>query len=93
MTIAVTARYVAPPYHPRHDKHFKARVLADLLEHAGDYRQLGRLLAPDCPSWDRCCAVRDAVVYHRRHGYEIVGDRQQGYKLVSGQLSLVGELA
>lgn len=77
------------PVHPRHDKRFKSRVLAELYAHPGEYRQLGRLLAPDCPSWDRCCVVRDAVAYWRRRGFVIEGDRARGYRLVAGQLSLV----
>jgi len=74
--------------HPRHDPCFKDTLLADLITHQGQYRPLGRLYCPDVPSWDRCCAVRDAVVYWRRNGYEIEGDRRQGYRLVAGQLPL-----
>jgi len=64
--------------HPRHDPAFKDRILADLEHHAGEYRPLGRLYAPDCPSFERCTAVRDAIDHWRRRGYTIEGRRTGG---------------
>lgn len=88
MSEAVLERPTTADYNPRHDAMWKARLLVDLLEHPGEWRPLGRLYAPDVASFERCCMVRDAVAYWRRHGYEVEGDRAQGYRLVGGQLSL-----
>lgn len=92
-TAVLEAPHLAEDYNPRHDRDFKVRLLLDLIDHAGEWRPLGRLYAPEVASFERCCMVRDAIAYWRRHGYEIAGDRALGYKLVSGQLSLDGELA
>jgi len=72
-----------PTPNPRHDRDFVDACLIDLMQHYGHWRRLGRLYAPDAPSFERCCAVRDAVECGRRIGMVIEGDFGRGYRLVA----------
>lgn len=93
-----TPKYAPPTeYNPRHDRHFRDRVLADLKAHWGQWRQLGRLYAPTVDSAERALAVRDVIVYWRHRGYIIEGDvpghASRGYRVLVGPLSLWEESA
>ena len=77
----MSASPAACPPHPRCDRAFIDRCIWDLVTHAGEWRQLGRLYAAHVPSFDRCCMVREAVDWGRRVGFEIEGDRRRGYRV------------
>lgn len=68
--------------HPRHDPSFVDRILDDLTDHRGAWRQLGRLYAAHIPSFDRCCVVREAVDWARKLGMVVEADRRRGYRFV-----------
>jgi len=70
------------PANPRHDVTFIDTCIVDLLRHWGSYRRLGLLYAAHVPSFERCCMVREAVVWGRKLGFTIEGDRRRGYRVV-----------
>ena len=60
-------------------------LINDLIAHAGEWRNLGRLYLPDVPSYERCVMVRDRIEVGRRRGLVIEGDRGRGYRFVRFQ--------
>lgn len=70
------------PSNPRWDSDFVDRCLVDLMQHWGHWRRLGLLYAAKVPSFERCCAVREAVDWGKRLGMLIEGDRRRGYRIV-----------
>lgn len=77
--------YTTPPDNPRWDPTFVDRCLDDLTDHRGQWRRLGRLHAAECPSFDRCCAVRDAVDWGLKLGMIIEAERGRGYRFTGNR--------
>jgi len=74
---------------PRHDPCFQSRVVLDLLQHFGEWRPLGRILAPDWPSFERNKVVGEAVNRARRLGFVIEAKRGRGYRLTGFVMPVV----
>lgn len=74
--------HISPPArHPRWDPGFADRCINDLMQHLGQWRDLGGLYASHIESFERCTVVRDAIAGARRVGLIIEGDRRLGYRL------------
>ena len=80
--VAESTTQPEPCENPRWDPTFVDRCLDDLTDHRGEWRRLGQLYAAKCPSFERCCAVRDAVDWGKKLGMVIEGDRSRGYRFV-----------
>lgn len=80
---AVTGRVA--PYNPFCDESFVDDVIADLLDHRGEWRHPGRLVLElrggDCDPTDLAIATYKAVEAARRVGFQIEGDKVLGYRL------------
>lgn len=68
--------------HPRCDADFIDRCLWDLIEHAGEWRRLGRLYCPSLESFERSWIIHDVVEWGRKCGMLIEGERGSGHRLV-----------
>jgi hypothetical protein len=77
----VTAATKTAPLHPRHDPTFPDRLVNDLIQHFGQWRNLGKLYAAHVESYERGCIVRDVIDAARRVGLIIEGDNRLGYRL------------
>jgi hypothetical protein len=72
--------------HPKHQKDFADRLLADLKEHEGEWRPLGRLYAAHLTSFERSWVVREIIDRARHAGFVIEGDNDRGYRLTGYHL-------
>ena len=75
----------AAHYNPFCDEAFVDEVIADLLDHRGEWRHPGRLILDrrrgECDSTDLAIATYKAAEAARRVGFQIDGDTVLGYRL------------